>query len=60
MDWRFVWQKSKLIWLQINMPKALLFLDFDHRLLERPLGIIRRRDTPPQVVENHFLKLLLK
>jgi len=38
----------------------LVFLNFDHQQFERPLGIIRRRDTQPQVIETRFLEMLSK
>ena len=50
-----------------TMPKAtttsyledrLVFLDFDHPQFHRPLGSIRRRDTPPNQVEERFLRML--
>ena len=50
-----------------TMPKAttlpyledrLMFLDFDHPLFHRPLGGIRRRDTPGSQVEYRFLRML--
>lgn len=52
-----------------SMPKAttapylesrLRFLDFDHPQFHRPLGAIRRRDTPSNSAVNNFLKLIEK
>lgn len=36
----------------------LVFLDFDHQQFERPLGVIYRKDTQPQVLETRFLAML--
>ena len=36
----------------------LTFLDFDHRQFRRPLGAIRRRDTPSNRVEDKFLGMI--
>lgn len=50
-----------------TMPKAttkpylegrLMFLAFDHPQFHRPLGAIRRRETPPNRVEDRFLAML--
>lgn len=50
-----------------TMPKAttrpyledkLMFLCFDHPQFQRPIGSIRRRDTPSSGVEERFLRML--
>lgn len=50
-----------------TMPKAttlpyledrLTFLDFDHPQFHRPLGAIRRRESPPNGVEHRFLDMI--
>lgn len=50
-----------------TMPKAttmpyledkLVFLSFDHPQFQRPIGSIRRRDTPSSPVEERFLRML--
>lgn len=50
-----------------SMPRAttspyledkLVFLNFDHPQFKRPLGAIRRKDTPVTPIENDFLKQL--
>jgi len=50
-----------------TMPKAttrpyledkLVFLSFDHPQFHRPIGSIRRRDTPSSGVEERFLRML--
>lgn len=36
----------------------LTFLEFDHPQFRRPLGAIRRRDTPTNRVEDRFLRMI--
>ena len=43
---------------QPYLEDRLTFLDFDHPQFRRPLGAIRRRDTPMSRVEGNFLGLL--
>ena len=44
---------------QPYLESALVFLDFDHPQFQRPLGSIRRIDTPPNKAEECFLALLM-
>ncbi len=52
-----------------TMPKAttmpyledrLVFLAFDHPQFHRPLGVVRRKDTPSSKVESRFIRMLAK
>ncbi len=41
------------------LEKRLVFLPFDHPQFHRPIGFIRRKDTPSSTVEKAFIKTLL-
>ena len=40
------------------LERDLTFLDFDHPQFHREIGIIRRRNSPDNTVEECFLKIL--
>ncbi len=40
------------------MEDKLTFLNFDHPQFHRPLGVVRRADTPVAAIEERFLNLL--
>lgn len=42
------------------LENELMFLDFDHPQFHRQIGIIRRRNSPDNTVEECFLKILFR